>query len=76
MFYRQLEEFKKNLEKKAANQKGGQRGISQYFDGDSENDDEFSDDENDIDFQDDIDKGMTGDKDPSKLIDLELIKLL
>ena len=39
---------------------------------DGDDDSDFSDDE----FKDDGDKGMTAEKDPSKLIDLELVNLL
>ena len=61
-------QLKKNLEKKATKT----RGISQYLDEGSD-DDEFSDDD---DLGDGGDKGMTTEKDPSKLIDLELVNLL
>lgn len=60
-------QLKKNLEKKATKT----RGISQYLD-EGDDDDEFSDDDD----LGDGDKGMTTEKDPSKLIDLELVNLL
>jgi hypothetical protein len=59
----------KNLEKKIK-----KRGISQYLDEDGNDDDidSFDDGNDDI----EGDKSMMAEKDPSKLIDLELINLL
>ena len=69
MFKSQLMQLKKNLEKKTSKA----RGISQYLDNASDDDDdEFSDDDDAL----EGDKSMMAEKDPSKLIDLELVKLL
>lgn len=70
MFKSQLIQIQQNLEKKTKKT----RGISQYFDNndDDSGDDEFDDDE----FGDGGDKSMMAEKDPSKLIDLELVNLL
>lgn len=68
VFKSQLEIIQKNLEKKTK-----KRGISQYMDDNDDDDNsEFSDD--DFDQQDN--KDMTAEKDPAKLIDLELVNLL
>lgn len=68
-FKSQIVQIQKNLEKKTQ-----KRGISQYMDdNDDSNSDEFSDD-GDC-FDDANDKNMSA-QDPSKLIDLELVKLL
>ena len=63
-----MSQLHKNVKKKTKEK----RGISQYLDenGDSDDDDEFAD-EVDGEY-----KTMTGDVDPSKLCDLELINLL
>jgi hypothetical protein len=67
-FKSQLLQIQQNLEKKTK-----KRGISQYLDNnDDDNDDDFSDDD---DFNGE-DKSMMAEKDPSKLIDLELVNLL
>jgi TFIIF-interacting CTD phosphatase-like protein len=68
VFKSQLEIIQKNLEKKTK-----KRGISQYLDDNDDDDNsEFSDDE----FDNSDSKNMTGEKDPGKLIDLELVNLL
>ena len=68
VFKSQLEIIQKNLEKKTK-----KRGISQYLDDNDDDDNsEFSDD----DFDASDNKNMTGEKDPGKLIDLELVNLL
>jgi hypothetical protein len=70
MFKSQLLQLQDNLAKKTK-----KRGISQYLDnGESDGDGDSYDDEND-DFK-DGDKGLMAEKDPSKLIDLELVNLL
>lgn len=70
MFKNQLIQLQKNIEKKTK-----ARGISQYLE-DANSDDDFSDDGDEFQDKDGIDKSMMAEKDPSKLIDLELIKLL
>ena len=61
--------LQKNIEKKTK-----QRGISQYLD-EANSDDSFSDDD-DFKDGDGAGKSMMAEKDPSKLIDLELVRLL
>lgn len=71
MFKSQLIQLQKNLEKKTKKQ----RGISQYLDDNDDDDDDSFDDDKDED--DEFgDKSMMAEKDPSKLIDLELVNLL
>lgn len=70
----QLDQLAKNLDSKAK-----KTGISKYLDngGDDDSDCESYDDENDDDiFGGGGDKSMMAEKDPSKLIDLELVNLL
>ena len=71
MFRSQIIQLQKNIDKKTK-----QRGISQYMaeDGEGSSDNSEFDDNN----EDDVfrDKSMMAEKDPSKLIDLELVKLL
>lgn len=68
IFKSQLEQLQKNLEKKTKKT----RGISQYIDegDDSDMSDEFADGNGGE------SKNMMDQEDPSKLIDLELVKLL
>lgn len=68
MFRAQLLQLQKNLEKKVQKKT---RGISQYLDEGSDDDPDFSSDE-----AQEGDKCLTGQSDPSKLIDLELVNLL
>mgnify|MGYP006100894687 CR=1 FL=1 len=62
--------LQQNIEKKTK-----QRGISQYLD-EANSDDSFSDDDDFKDGGSGGDKSMMAEKDPSKLIDLELVRLL
>ena len=66
--------LKKNIEKKTQKK----TGISQYLDENSDDDDLFEDydDEGDDDLFDDGNKNIGASKNPTKLIDLELVRLL
>lgn len=73
-FKTQLDQLHKNLDMKAK-----KTGISKYLDNgnDDDSDDESFEDQKDDDiFDGEGDKSMMAEKDPSKLIDLELVNLL
>jgi len=72
-FKSQLDQLHKNLDKKAK-----KSGISKYLDNDAESnsDDGSFDDGKDDDIFGEGDKSMMAEKDPTKLIDLELVNLL
>lgn len=72
-FRSQLDQLHKNLDKKAK-----KTGISKFLDdgGDDDSDVESFDDGKDDDIFGEGDKSMMAEKDPSKLIDLELVNLL
>ena len=70
----QLKRLEKKVTKKdKAKSPAEGSNIDQFLVDDDDDDDEFSDD---VDFEDGEDKGLAGEKDPSKLIDLELVNLL
>ena len=71
IFKSQLVQLQQNLEKKTK-----KRGISQYLDNGEGDSDGDSYDNEDDEFKDGADKSMMAEKDPSKLIDLELVNLL
>jgi hypothetical protein len=74
----QLDQLHKNLEKKVNKKpEEKQRGISKYLDdNDESNSNNSYDDENDEFGDRSGDKGLMAEKDPSTLIDLELVNLL
>ena len=73
IFKIQLANISKNLKKKTQ-----KTGVSAYLDDNVDDDDDLDsyDDEDDDVFNKEGDKSMTGQKDPRKLIDLELVNLL
>ena len=67
----QLDQLHKNLERKTQKT----RGISKYLDDNDDDDDSDEFDDKNDEFG-EGDKSMMAEKDPSKLIDLELVNLL